>query len=124
MLNLLPALILLMLQGSYGADLSPRQLGLLASLGHGMPCQADAKDAAAIRRLLESPSAKQVLAARGSLGLWHWAVAAVLGEPTYEPPAMGCDDRALVVRIPDPPPDAIDDGYSASSRTRDGPISA
>jgi hypothetical protein len=125
MLNFLPALILLLVQGSSGADLSPRQLHLLATLAHSAPSRASLEEPEAgevIRKLLRSPGGKQILASRGSFGLWQWAISAMLGEPTSTATSTPIDSVQAVPRIPDPPQERLSDGHDSNARTRDGPF--
>lgn len=121
MLNFLPVLILLMLQGSFGADISPCQANMLAALVQSQP-RSGAQADPALQCLLKSPGGRQ-LARRGSIPLYQWAFTAILNrtvkssevqeEPT--PPV-----RAL--QIPDPPSLRLSEGYAHSVRSRDGPF--
>lgn len=121
MLNFLPVLFLLMLQGSFGADISPCQANMLAALVQSQPRAAGHTDPA-LQSLLKSPGGRQ-LARRGSIPLYQWAFTAILnrsvdfGEVPQEP-----EVRPRTPSIPDPPSLRLSEGYARSVRSRDGPF--
>ncbi len=126
MFNFLPALILLIVQGSCGSEVAPRHLGLLMDLAtrsqSGTPqAQATREETRELLRLLGNEEGRTLLSQAG-LTVWGLAFAAAMGdEPAqFEIPAIQEGESGPPLLAP-PSLGRLTDGHEHSGRTRDGP---
>lgn len=126
MFNFLPALILLIVQGSYGPEVAPRHLGLLmdlASRSQGLTSQVQAtpEETKELLRLLGNEEGRNLLSQAG-LTVWGLALAAAMSEeaPSILPAEFADIERSAPV-MPAPSLGRLTDGHETCGRSRDGP---
>lgn len=120
MWNLLPALILLMLQSSCGGDLASRHTDVLGALVRVSAMesavrQGDAEAREALRALLRSGDESLP----GRAGGWNFGWLVLLDREPDVPVPVTTEVR--VTDPPDPPFQRPTDGYAFFARSRDGP---
>lgn len=126
MLNFLPALILLIVQGSYGSEAAPRQLGLLMELAsrsksHAFQPLATKAETRELLKLLGQEEGRSLLSQAG-LTVWGLALAAAMGDDVPNvPPSEAAEPERSEPILPAPSLGRLTDGHETCGRTRDGP---
>lgn len=122
MWNLLPALILLMLQGSCSGDLASRHTDVLGALVRvsameSAARQSDPEVREALRALLRGGGDQSL---RGGTGGWSFGWLILLDREPEAPKTASVETPES--SPPDPPLLRPTDGYAFSARSRDGPL--